>query len=123
MSRSTRSWTRSTARAAGWRLPSRVRRLDLSAENTAIVLDSTADFPEASERFSNWRTVPLYVRFGDESFRDYVDLDPHEFYRRLRDADRAPSTSQPTPADFLAAYEELAGYERVLSIHLSRRLS
>jgi DegV family protein with EDD domain len=97
--------------------------LRLTAENTAIVLDSTADFPEASRRFPNWRVVPLYVRFGDVSFRDYVDLAPGEFYRRLREADRPPTTSQPTPADFLAAYEELAGYERVLSIHLSRRLS
>ena len=95
----------------------------LSAENTAIVLDSTADFPEAPERFANWRVVPLYVRFGDESFRDYVDLEPHDFYERLRRAERPPTTSQPTPADFLTVYEELSGYERVLSIHLSRRLS
>ncbi|MFL5930502.1 MAG: DegV family protein [Gaiellaceae bacterium] len=97
--------------------------MDLTAENTAIVLDSTADFPEAPDRFPNWRVVPLYVRFGDESFRDYVDLEPPAFYERLRDADRPPTTSQPTPADFLAVYEELAGYDRVLSIHLSRRLS
>jgi fatty acid-binding protein DegV len=39
----------------------------LTVENTAVVLDSTADFPEAQERFANWRVVPLYVRFGDES--------------------------------------------------------
>ncbi len=97
--------------------------MELTAQNTAIVLDSTADFPEASQRFPNWRVVPLYVRFGDESFRDYVDLDPAEFYRRLPEAERPPTTSQPTPADFLAAYEELGGYERVLSVHLSRRLS
>jgi DegV family protein with EDD domain len=97
--------------------------VQLTAENTAIVLDSTADFPEAPQRFPNWRVVPLYVRFGDESFRDYVDLDPQAFYRRLREADRPPTTSQPTPADFLAVYEELGGFERVLSIHLSRRLS
>ena len=97
--------------------------MDLSAENTAIVLDSTADFPAASERFSNWRVVPLYVRFGDESFRDYVDLQPAEFYGRLRAAAQPPTTSQPTPADFLAVYEKLAAYERILSIHLSRRLS
>ena len=97
--------------------------MDLTAENTAIVLDSTADFPEAPERFPNWRVVPLYVRFGDESFRDYVDLDPRAFYERLRKADRPPTTSQPTPADFLAVYEDLARYDRVLSIHLSRRLS
>ena len=97
--------------------------MDLTADNTAIVLDSTADFPEAPNRFANWRIVPLYVRFGDESFRDYVDLQPAEFYRRLPEADRPPTTSQPTPADFLAAYEELSGYERVISVHLSRRLS
>jgi DegV family protein with EDD domain len=97
--------------------------MQLSAHNTAIVLDSTADFPEAPERFPNWRVVPLYVRFGDESFRDYLDLDPHAFYERLRQAERPPTTSQPTPADFLAAYEELGSYDRVVSIHLSRRLS
>jgi DegV family protein with EDD domain len=97
--------------------------VDLTAQNTAIVLDSTADFPEAPERFPNWRVVPLYVRFGDESFRDYVDIDPAEFYCRLPEAERPPTTSQPTPADFLAAYEELGAYERVLSVHLSRRLS
>src|SRR3954466_3437390 len=87
------------------------RLMTLTKENTAIVLDSTADFPEAPDRFPNWRVVPLYVRFGDESFRDYVDLDPPAFYERLRDADRPPTTSQPTPADFLAVYEELAGYD------------
>jgi DegV family protein with EDD domain len=97
--------------------------VDLSAENTAIVLDSTADFPEARERFANWRVVPLYVRFGDESFRDYVDLEPPVFYARLRDAAATPTTSQPTPGDFLAAYEELAGYERILSLHIAGKLS
>jgi DegV family protein with EDD domain len=97
--------------------------VDLTAENTAIVLDSTADFPAAPERFPNWRVVPLYVRFGDESFRDYVDLQPDEFYGRLRAAEQLPTTSQPTPADFLAVYEELARFERIFSLHLSRRLS
>ncbi len=95
----------------------------LTAENTAIVLDSTADFPEAQERFPNLRTVPLYVRFGEESFRDYVELDPHTFYERLRSASELPTTSQPTPQDFLAVYEELSGYERVFSLHISSRLS
>jgi DegV family protein with EDD domain len=95
----------------------------LTTENTAIVVDSTADFPEATARFPNWRIVPLYVRFGDESHRDYVDLGPAEFYRRLRTAPELPTTSQPTPGDFLAAYEQLAGYERIYSLHISGRLS
>jgi fatty acid kinase fatty acid binding subunit len=95
----------------------------LTAENTAIVVDSTADFPEAPERFPNWRVVPLYVRFGDESYRDYVELSPHAFYERLREAPATPTTSQPTPGDFLAAYEQLDAYERILSVHIAGKLS
>jgi len=97
--------------------------MDLNARNTAIVVDSTADFPEASERFRSWRVVPLYVRFGDESFRDYVELGPDEFYARLRTVEQTPSTSQPTPGDFLAAYHELAAFDRILSVHIAGKLS
>ena len=97
--------------------------MQLTAQNTAIVVDSTADFPEAPERFPNWRVVPLYVRFGDESFRDYVELGPADFYERLRAAPETPSTSQPTPGDFLAVYEELVAYERILSLHIAGKLS
>jgi len=96
----------------------------LDAGNTAVVLDSTADFPEAPARFANFRVVPLYVRFGDESFRDYVEIDPAQFYERLTASAELPTTSQPTPADFLAVYEELAPhYERVLSLQISSTLS
>jgi DegV family protein with EDD domain len=95
----------------------------LTTENTAIVLDSTADFPQARERFANWRMVPLYVRFGDESRRDYVELGPEEFYARLRTATELPTTSQPTPGDFLATYEQLGAYERVYSLQISAKLS
>ena len=97
--------------------------MKLTAANTAIVLDSTADFPEAPERFPNFRVVPLYVRFGDESYRDYVELSPREFYEKLRAAPETPTTSQPTPGDFLAVYEELAAYERIYSIHIAGNLS
>jgi DegV family protein with EDD domain len=95
----------------------------LTAENAAIVLDSTADLPDAANRFPNWRVVPLYVRFGDESLRDGVDISAADFYGRLREASVFPTTSQPTPGDFLACYRELAPYERVLSLHVSARVS
>ena len=95
----------------------------LTAENTAIVLDSTADFHDARSRFPNWRVVPLYVRFGAQSYRDYVDIGPAEFYARLRESEELPTTSQPTPADFLSAYEELSGFDRVLSLQLSSKIS
>src|SRR5437016_13007128 len=61
--------------------------------------------------------------FGDESYRDYVELAPAEFYARLRTSAELPTTSQPTPGDFLTTYEELSGYERIYSLHLSAALS
>jgi DegV family protein with EDD domain len=97
--------------------------MKLTAENTAIVLDSTADFPEGPSRFPNWRIVPLYVRFGAESYRDYVDIGPEQFYARLRTSEELPTTSQPTPADFLSAYEQLSAFDRVLSLQLSSKIS
>jgi len=86
-------------------------------------LDSTADFPDAPQRFPNWRVVPLYVRFGDTSYRDYVDISATEFYERLRTAGELPTTSQPTPQDFQAAYDELARYDRILALTVSAKLS
>jgi DegV family protein with EDD domain len=67
--------------------------------------------------------VPLYVNFGTESYKDGVDLTAHEFYDRLRAANETPTTSQPTPGDFRAVYDELGGYERIISLHLASNLS
>jgi DegV family protein with EDD domain len=97
--------------------------VNLTSANTAIVLDSTADLPDAADRFSNWRVVPLYVNFGDESLRDGVDIDAAEFYERLRGSSVFPTTSQPTPGDFLACYRELGAYERIFSLHVSAKVS
>ena len=97
--------------------------MNLTSENTAIVLDSTSDYPDAPARFPNMRFVPLYVRFGDETYRDYVELGPAEFYEKLRVSPVTPATAQPTPQDFVAAYEELAPYERIYSLHVSAKVS
>jgi fatty acid kinase fatty acid binding subunit len=97
--------------------------VELTQANTAIVLDSTSDFPAAPTRFPNMRVVPLYVSFGEETFRDYVELEPQAFYERLRGVSALPTTSQPTPQDFADAYAQLSGYERIYSVHLSAKLS
>jgi len=97
--------------------------VNLTTENTAVVLDSTSDYPDAPSRFPNMRFVPLYVRFGDETYRDYVELAPAVFFERLRGATTLPATAQPTPQDFLQVYEELAGYERIYSVHVSSKVS
>jgi DegV family protein with EDD domain len=96
----------------------------LTAENTAIVLDSTSDFPVAQQLYPNFRVVPLYVLFGAQSYKDYVEITPDRFYERLQTEPQLPTTSQPTPGDFLATFEELApAYERILVLTLASNLS
>ena len=99
--------------------------MNLATSNTAIVLDSTSDFPEAKarERFDNIRVVPLHVLFGTDDYLDHVGISSHDFYERLKTAPKPPTTSQPTPGEFLRAYEDLAHYERIYSLHLSQKLS
>ncbi len=97
--------------------------MNLDNASTAVVIDSTADFPEAQQRFANWRMVPLYVRFGEDSRKDYVEMEPDEFYARLRTAAELPTTSQPTPGDFAATYGELGAFERIYVLTIAARLS
>jgi DegV family protein with EDD domain len=94
----------------------------LSAESTAVVLDSTADLPDARERHPNWRVVPLYVQLGEETYRDHVELAAPEFYARLRAGERA-STSQPTPGDFEECFRALGAYERIFCVTVSAKVS
>jgi DegV family protein with EDD domain len=97
--------------------------VNLTTENTAVVLDSTSDYPDAPSRFPNMRFVPLYVRFGDDTYRDYLELGPADFFEKLRTSPVLPATAQPTPQDFLTVYESLAAYERIYSLHVSAKLS
>jgi len=79
--------------------------------------------PDPAGRHPNWRLVPLYVRFGDETFREYVDITAAEFYRRLRESPQPPKSSQPSPADFQQAFGSLSDYENILCVVLSARIS
>ncbi|MBI4297617.1 MAG: DegV family protein [Chloroflexi bacterium] len=89
-----------------------------------VVTDSTADLPQALARQWGITVVPLSVQFGEEAFRDGVDLGPEEFYRRLAGSTALPHTSQPSPGAFAQVYEALArGGHDVLSIHISSKLS
>ncbi len=97
--------------------------MSLTVDSAAVVIDSTADFPEGPRRFRNWRMVPLYVRLGDRVYRDHVDLSGEDFYRWLRRGGELPTTAQPTPADFLQVYQELGSYARIYSLHLAATFS
>ena len=90
----------------------------------AVVTDSTADLP------GDWRTrygievVPLKVIFGNETFRDRVDITDDEFFRRLGSATKLPTTSAPSPGEFADVYRKLAqDHDGCISIHLGAQLS
>lgn len=90
----------------------------------AIVTDSTADLTPQEAADHGIRVVPLQVIFGDVAYADGVDLTPAEFYRKLSAARDLPTTSQPSPGDFLAAFEDLLrSHDAVFGLFISARLS
>ena len=89
-----------------------------------IVTDSTADLPPGLAEKLGITVVPVYLRFGDEVFRDRVDISEDEFYQRLIKDPIHPSTTQPSPQDFLDVYKGLAkNADGIISIHVSDKLS
>ncbi len=91
----------------------------------AFVTDSTAAVPNDEAKEHQVTVVPLQVMFGTESFKDGVDLTQKEFFDRMKAAKNLPTTSQPSVADFEAAYKKLLddpNIDSIISIHLSSRL-
>jgi DegV family protein with EDD domain len=93
--------------------------------NIAVVTDSTADIPPTLAEQLGLTIVPAFVRFGDEEFRDGVDISTDAFYSRLKD-DKSlfPTTSQPSPGDFKTVYDRLLKEnDEIVSIHISSLVS
>jgi len=89
-----------------------------------IVTDSAADLPPTLAEELGITVVPVYLRFGNEVYRDRVDISEDEFYQRLLHDPIHPSTTQPTPQDFADAYQKLSQEAGgIISIHISSRLS
>jgi len=89
-----------------------------------IVTDSTADLPAVLIEELDVTVVPVYLRFGDEVYRDRVDISEDEFYRRLLHNPTHPNTTQPTPQDFASVYDKLSqDADGIISIHISSKLS
>ncbi len=90
----------------------------------AIVTDSTAYIPAELCNGYQVHSVPLQVIWGEENYRDGIDITPLEFYTRLQTAKIMPSTSQPSPAAFQQVYQTLLNQDYdIISIHISQKLS
>ena len=89
-----------------------------------IVTDSTCDIPQQLVRELGITVVPEFLRFGQKTYRDGIDINQDEFYRELQNNPVYPSTSQPPPQDFFSVYQKLlTASDDILSIHISSKLS
>lgn len=89
-----------------------------------IVTDSTADLTNEIASTLQITIVPLCVNFGDESYRDNIDLTTEEFYQKLANYTTLPTTSSPSPGSFAEVYDKLAGEtDEILTITISSKLS
>ncbi|HLR72895.1 MAG TPA: DegV family protein [Pseudogracilibacillus sp.] len=92
--------------------------------NIAVVSDSTGYIPDDLLKKYNIYTIPLSVVFGEESYREDIDITTEQFYKKIKETKDLPSTSQPSIGSFVQLFEQLSeSYDAVISIHLSKRFS
>ena len=89
-----------------------------------IVTDRTCDIPAELEKELNITNIPVYLIFVKTTFRDGVDITTDQFYQKLLHEPIYPTTSQPTPKDFVDVFNDLSGKaDGILAIHISKKLS
>jgi len=89
-----------------------------------VVTDSCSDITPQLAQELGITVVPLYVQFGEETYRDNVDLSTEEFYHKLETSKVHPVTSTATPADFARIFTELMEETKeILTITLSEKFS
>ncbi len=90
-----------------------------------IVTDSNCDLPQELVAAHGIVVVPLHITIGTESYLDGVEMSRRQFYEGLPTFHTHPTTSVPSPGQFLQIYEQLIaeGAEAILSIHISTSLS
>lgn len=90
----------------------------------AIVTDSTADLPPSLRDHHHVTVVPLNVHFGDEVYRDQVDITTDVFMERLQRSFKLPTTSQPSAGLFEQTFRQLAAdHDAVVAVLISSKLS
>ncbi|PZD93261.1 DegV family protein [Paenibacillus sambharensis] len=91
-----------------------------------IVTDSTSDVPREVREKLGIEMVPLKVLFGDQSYLDAVTLEAGQFYDMLSASPVLPTTSQPSPVEFMEAFERILAEDpeaQIISFHLSSQFS
>ena len=89
-----------------------------------VVTDSTAYIPDQIIEELDIRVIPLHVIWGDKVYKDNVDLKSKDFYPMLKTAKELPTTSQPSPQEFMDLYKPiLEKGDKIVSLHISSGIS
>jgi DegV family protein with EDD domain len=89
-----------------------------------VITDSTCDIPQNLVEGLGIRVIPIYLRFGEKTYRDGVDIQSDEFYSMLASSPVHPATSQPNPEDFTGVYKEYCDdVDGIVSVHISSKIS
>ena len=89
-----------------------------------IITDSSADFDRAFAKRRQVEIISMAVQFGNASFLDGKTITNDVFYTLLKEGRENPTTSQPTPAEFLRVFEEAkAAGDQVVAVLISSVLS
>jgi DegV family protein with EDD domain len=90
----------------------------------ALVTDSTSYLPPELVQRYQIAVAPLVLIWGSEAFEDGVDIQPAEFYARLKTATVMPTTSQVTIPKFAEIFQKLLDQEcQILAMLISEKLS
>jgi DegV family protein with EDD domain len=96
----------------------------MNNQKIAVVTDSTAYIPKEALGDLNIPVIPVWIIWGDERFRDGVDMDPPTFYRRLEKSEVFPTTSQPSAGEFEDFFRAVAAEADVIvGVFLTSKLS
>lgn len=88
----------------------------------AVVADSAANLPGELARELGIEIVPMYLKFGEQVYRDGIDLTPSDFYERLTRDRETASTSVPSPGDYLEAYRR-TGQREIACVTVASSMS
>ena len=98
----------------------------MTGRNVAVVTDSTAYIPDEALGGLDIPAIPLWLIWGDERYRDGVDIAPNDFYALLQTRDTVPSTSQPSVGEFVDFYRRVAeeqGTDTIVGTFISSKIS
>ena len=102
-----------------------IENKDPNMPEIAILTDSVSDLTYEDIEGLPIKIVPLNIDINGELYRDGIEITKSEFWHEMLNNDATIKTSQPSPQDFLNAYNKLfeKGYKKIISIHPSSKLS